>query len=128
VDSLRAFAGQVRGLLAEFQAHADPERAHAGSGIGRGSFGDFAEATALHNQYDQMRDALRDVLKALHDAIDEAQHRADLTAGNYEDQEHRTVRALTVDPDGWSVGASAPVAAVPPGAGAGAGAGDGAAW
>ncbi|MCC9308552.1 hypothetical protein LN042_15905 [Kitasatospora sp. RB6PN24] len=107
VDSLRAFAGQVRSLLADFQANADGPTAHAKSGIARGSFGDFAEATALHNQYDVMRDGLKDVLIALHQAIDEAQKKADLTAGNYEEQEHRTSQDLRVTTDGWSVGSPA---------------------
>jgi hypothetical protein len=99
VANLRAFAGQVRGLLAEFQAN----------GVTRGSFGDFAEAKALHDQYDLMRDGLRDVLTALQEAVDEAQRKADLTATNYEEQEHRTAQRLKVGSDGWSVGAVGPV-------------------
>ncbi|MFE9428098.1 hypothetical protein ACFYNO_34665 [Kitasatospora sp. NPDC006697] len=107
VDSLRAFAGQVRSLLAEFQASADGKTAHAKSGIGRGSFGEFAEATALHDQYDVMRDGLKDVLIALHQLIDEAQQKADLTATNYEEQERDTTQRLKVTSDGWSVGSPA---------------------
>ncbi|MDH6121512.1 hypothetical protein ABH930_005509 [Kitasatospora sp. GAS204A] len=107
VDSLRAFAGQVRGLLAEFQQSADGPTTHARTGVGGTSFGDFAEATALHNQYDLMRDGLRDVLSMLHGAIDDAQHKADLTASNYENQEHETARSLQVSSDGWSIGTPA---------------------
>ncbi|WP_344442800.1 hypothetical protein [Kitasatospora nipponensis] len=108
VDNLRAFAGQVRGLLAEFQTSADGPTTHARTGVGRGSFGPFAEAVALHDQYDLMRDGLRDVLTALHEAIDEAQQKADLTATNYEEQEHRTAQRLKVGADGWSVGTPGP--------------------
>lgn len=111
VDSLRAFAGQVRSLLADFQANADGPTAHAKSGIARGSLGDFVEATALHNQYDVMRDGLKDVLTALQQAIDEAQKKADLTASNYEEQEHQTSQSLQVTSDGWSVGSPATAAA-----------------
>ncbi|WP_280666495.1 MULTISPECIES: hypothetical protein [unclassified Kitasatospora] len=117
VDSLRAFAGQVRGLLQEFQSTADGATTHARTGIGRGSFGTFAEATAIHDQYELMRDGLRDVLNALQEAIDEAQRKADLTAANYEDQEHRTARSLSLASDGWSVGSapSSPPTPTPPG-------------
>ncbi|WP_035848826.1 hypothetical protein [Kitasatospora azatica] len=103
MDNLRAFAGQVRGLLSEFQESADGPTTHTKSGVGRGSFGEFAEATALHDQYDMMRDGLRDVLTALHGAIDEAQRKADLTATNYEEQEQHTKQRLKVTSDGWSV-------------------------
>lgn len=103
VDSLRAFAGQVRGLLQEFESTADGATTHARSGIGRGSFGTFAEATAFHDQYERMRDGLRDVLNALQEAIDEVQRKADLTAASYEDQEHRTAQRLALASDGWSV-------------------------
>ncbi|MFE0463257.1 hypothetical protein ACFW1A_28795 [Kitasatospora sp. NPDC058965] len=108
VDSLRTFAGQVRGLLTEFQQSADGPTTHTRSGVGRDSFGEFAEATALHDQYDVMRDGLRDVLTALHTAIDEAQRKADLTATTYEAQEHHTAQHLKVGPDGWSVPATTP--------------------
>ncbi|MER5636346.1 hypothetical protein ABT095_05270 [Kitasatospora sp. NPDC002227] len=104
VDGLRTFAGQVRKLLEEFQEHADGGKAHNQSGVGRSAFGTFAEAQALHDKYEAMRDGLRDVLFALHDAIDEAQQKADLTAANYEEQEHETSRHLKVASDGWSVG------------------------
>ncbi|WP_329564514.1 hypothetical protein [Kitasatospora sp. NBC_01266] len=105
VDSLRAFAGQVRGLLAEFQQSADGSTTHARTGVGSTSFGEFAEATALYDQYGLMRDGLRDVLTMLQEAIDDAQRKADLTASNYENQEHETARSLQVSSDGWSVGA-----------------------
>ncbi|WP_327067136.1 hypothetical protein [Kitasatospora sp. NBC_01302] len=108
VDSLRAFAGQVRGLLAEFQASADGPTTHARTGVGGTSFGEFAEAKALHDQYELMRDGLRDVLSALHEAIDDAQRKADLTATNYEEQEHRTAQTLKVSSDGWSVSTATP--------------------
>ncbi|GAA1984303.1 hypothetical protein [Kitasatospora viridis] len=117
VDSLRAFAGQVRGLLTEFQASADGKTAHAKSGVGRTSFGEFTEATALHDQYDVMRDGLRDALIALHQLIDDAQQKADLTATNYDEQERETTRSLKVTSDGWSVGAPATVVYAAAGAG-----------
>ncbi|MDH6126657.1 hypothetical protein [Kitasatospora sp. GP82] len=104
VDGLRAFATQVRGLLSEFQTSADGTRTHGQSGVGRAAFGSFAEAEALHDKYEAMRDGLRDVLNALQDAIDEAQRKADLTAANYEEQEDETARHLKVGSDGWSVG------------------------
>ncbi|WP_441245906.1 hypothetical protein [Kitasatospora sp. McL0602] len=108
VDSLRAFATQVRRLLDEFQANADGSKAHIQSGIGRSAFGTFAEAQELHDRYEVMRDGLRDVLNALHEAIDEAQRKADLTATNYEEQEHETTHHLKVAGDGWSVGSPLP--------------------
>ncbi|MER8185465.1 hypothetical protein [Kitasatospora sp. NPDC094015] len=103
VDSLRAFAAQVRGLLGEFQTTADGTRVHGQSGVGGSAFGSFPEAQALHERYEQMRDGLRDVLNALYDAIDESQRKAELTAVNYEEQEHETSRTLRVGSDGWSV-------------------------
>ncbi|GAA2143971.1 hypothetical protein GCM10009760_30940 [Kitasatospora kazusensis] len=103
VDSLRAFAAQVRGLLSEFQASADGTRTRGVSGVGQTAFGTFAEATTLHDKYETMRDGLCDVLDALHAAIDAAQHRADLTASNYEEQESDTSRRFRVAADGWSV-------------------------
>lgn len=113
VDSLRAFAGQVRGLLAEFQQSADGSTTHARTGVGSTSFGEFAEATALYDQYGLMRDGLRDVLTMLQEAIDDAQRKADLTASNYENQEHETARSLQVSSDGWSVGAPSPLRRLP---------------
>ncbi|KQV11700.1 MULTISPECIES: hypothetical protein [unclassified Kitasatospora] len=104
VDNLRAFASQVRGLLDEFQARADGSRTHGQSGVGRSAFGTFPEAQALFDKYEVMRDSLRDVMNYLQDTIDEAQRKADLTAGNYEEQETETTRGLKVNSDGWSVG------------------------
>ncbi|MFB7663722.1 hypothetical protein ACFC1R_07170 [Kitasatospora sp. NPDC056138] len=103
MDSLRAFATQVRGLLGEFQASADGNRTHGQSGVGAGAFGNFAEAQALHTKYEEMRNGLRDVLNLLQDWIDEAQRKADLTASNYEEQEQETAHSLRVSGDGWSV-------------------------
>ncbi|MFJ9522188.1 hypothetical protein ACIRPK_28540 [Kitasatospora sp. NPDC101801] len=106
VDNLRAFASQVRGLLDEFQARADGSRTHGQSGVGRSAFGTFPEAQALFDKYETMRDSLRDVMNFLQDAIDEAQRKADLTAGNYEEQELETTRGLKLNSDGWSVGST----------------------
>ncbi|MFI5533489.1 hypothetical protein ACIA8O_33630 [Kitasatospora sp. NPDC051853] len=103
VDSLRAFATQVRGLLDEFQSRADGTRTHGQTGVAGTAFGTFAEANALREQYERTRDGLRDVLNLLQDAVDEAQRKADLTAANYEDQESETKRHLKVTSDGWSV-------------------------
>lgn len=105
IEQLRAFAAQVRGLLAEFQQQADGTRTHGQSGVGKSAFGTFAEATELHNRYVTMRDRLRDVLNQLQEAVDDAQRKAELTATNYEEQEHRTSQKLkvTLGEDGWSV-------------------------
>ncbi|MFD0273788.1 hypothetical protein ACFVHB_07710 [Kitasatospora sp. NPDC127111] len=103
VEQLRAFAAQVRGLLAEFQHHADGTKAHGQSGVGQNAFGTFAEATEVHNRYQTMRDGLRDVLNQLQDAVDEAQKKAELTATNYEEQERHTVGKFKLGDDGWSV-------------------------
>ncbi|MGW6916034.1 hypothetical protein ACWGB8_19790 [Kitasatospora sp. NPDC054939] len=105
VEQLRAFAAQVRGLLDEFQRHADGTRTHGQSGIAKSSFGTFAEAVELHGRYQTMRDSLRDVLNQLQQAVDEAQRKAELTATNYEEQERSTSQGLKVklDGDGWSV-------------------------
>ncbi|MGW4646066.1 hypothetical protein [Kitasatospora sp. NPDC004289] len=112
VDSLRAFATQVRGLLDEFQSRADGTRTHGQTGVARSAFGSFPEAQALHQQYELTRDGLRDVLLLLQDAIDEAQRKADLTASNYEEQETETTRHLKLNTDGWSVGAGNPAVPV----------------
>ncbi|GAA3054162.1 hypothetical protein GCM10020229_77320 [Kitasatospora albolonga] len=104
VDSLRAFATQVRGLLDEFQSRADGTRTHGQTGVANSAFGSFAEANALREKYEATRDGLRDVLGLLQDAIDDAQRKADLTASNYEEQESETARHLKVNSDGWSVG------------------------
>ncbi|MFG3055002.1 hypothetical protein ACGFZP_29185 [Kitasatospora sp. NPDC048239] len=105
VGQLRAFAAQVRVLLAEFQQHADGTRTHGQSGIGKSAFGTFAEATDLHNRYGTMRDALRDTLNLLQEAVDDAQKKAELTATNYEEQEQHTAKKLKLGDDGWSVAA-----------------------
>ncbi|MFB8237773.1 hypothetical protein ACFC58_14595 [Kitasatospora purpeofusca] len=103
VEQLRAFAAQARLLLAEFQHHADGTATHGRSGIGPKALGTFAEATDLHGRYQTMRDGLRDVLDQLQEAVDEAQKKAELTATNYEEQEHRTRTKLKIGDDGWSV-------------------------
>ncbi|MER7704208.1 hypothetical protein ABTX81_15065 [Kitasatospora sp. NPDC097605] len=103
VEQLRAFAAQVRLLLAEFQRHADGNATHGSSGIGKNALGTFAEAVDLHGRYQTMRDGLRDVLNQLQDAVDEAQKKAELTATNYEEQEHHTKTKLKLGDDGWSV-------------------------
>lgn len=102
VNNLRAFATQVRGLLNEFQSSADGTRTYNQSGVGPGAFGPFPEAQQLHQQYEQMRTVLRDVFNNLQDAVDETQRKADLTATNYEDQEHETSQTLKLSTDGWS--------------------------
>ncbi|MEV7178533.1 hypothetical protein [Kitasatospora sp. NPDC093679] len=107
VDNLRAFASQVRGLLGEFESAAGGSRVHSQSGVSRSAFGTFSEAEALHAKYQDMRDSLRDVLDALQQAIEEAQHKAELTARNYEEQEQETSHSLRVNSDGWSVGSTA---------------------
>ncbi|MGW3075521.1 hypothetical protein [Kitasatospora sp. NPDC001132] len=103
VEQLRTFAGQVRLLLADFQKHADGTDAHGRSAIGKNAFGTFAEATEIHSRYGTMRDALRDVLNQLQDAVNEAQQKADLTAVNYEEQDRHAATKLKVGDDGWSV-------------------------
>ncbi|MFJ6622182.1 hypothetical protein ACIQOW_31955 [Kitasatospora sp. NPDC091335] len=103
VEQLRTFAGQVRLLLADFQKHADGTDTHGRSGIGKSAFGTFAEATEIHGRYGTMRDALRDVLNQLQEAVNEAQRKADLTATNYEEQDRHTVAKLKPGDDGWSV-------------------------
>ncbi|MGW4893405.1 hypothetical protein ACWEQL_14240 [Kitasatospora sp. NPDC004240] len=105
VEQLRAFAAQVRGLLAEFQNQADGSKLHGQSGVGKTAFGTFAEAVDIHNRYQVMRDSLRDVLNQLQQAVDDAQRKAELTATNYEEHEHNTSQKLKVKlgEDGWSV-------------------------
>ncbi|MEV4558967.1 hypothetical protein AB0K51_18530 [Kitasatospora sp. NPDC049285] len=104
VDSLRAFAAQVRGLLKEFEDGAGGSKVHGMTSVGSSAFGNFAEAEALHAKYGEMRDTLKQVLDGLQAAIDEVQQRAERTATNYEEQEHGTVRQMKLDSDGWSVG------------------------
>ncbi|MFC9326288.1 hypothetical protein [Kitasatospora sp. NPDC057015] len=103
VDNLKAFAAQVRRLLAEFEAYADGTKTHGQSAIGRNAFGTFAEAKDLHAQYELMRDGLRDVMNQLQDAVNDAHRKAELTAVNYEEQEHSTSQKLKLSSDGWSV-------------------------
>ncbi|MFF7993784.1 hypothetical protein ACFZDG_28845 [Kitasatospora xanthocidica] len=103
VEQLRAFAGQVRLLLADFQKHADGTSTHGRSGVGKSAFGTFAEATEIHGRYSTMRDALRDVLNQLQEAVNEAQQKADLTATNYEEHDQHTAQKLKLGADGWSV-------------------------
>ncbi|MFE4514764.1 hypothetical protein ACFRMQ_11315 [Kitasatospora sp. NPDC056783] len=103
IEQLRTFAGQVRVLLADFQKHADGTDAHGRSGIGKSAFGTFAEATEIHGRYGTMRDALRDVLNQLQEAVNDAQLKADLTATNYEEQDQHTASKLKLGDDGWSV-------------------------
>ncbi|MBD0692288.1 hypothetical protein [Streptomyces sp. CBMA123] len=103
VEQLRTFAGQVRILLKEFEKDANGSATHGRSGLGKTAFGTFAEATEIHGRYSTMRDALRDVLNQLQQAIDEAQKKAELTATNYEEHEQHVSRKLTLSGDGWSV-------------------------
>ncbi|WP_030059770.1 MULTISPECIES: hypothetical protein [Streptomyces] len=103
VEQLRTFAGQVRLMLADFQKHADGTNTHGRSGLGKNAFGTFAEATEIHGRYSTMRDALRDVLNQLQEAVDEAQQKAELTATNYEEQDQHTAGKLKLGGDGWSV-------------------------
>ncbi|WP_158835497.1 hypothetical protein [Streptomyces sp. NRRL S-350] len=103
IEQLRTFAGQVRLMLADFQKHADGTDTHGRSGIGKNAFGTFAEATEIHGRYATMRDALRDVLNQLQEAVNEAQQKAELTATNYEEQDQHTARKLKLGGDGWSV-------------------------
>ncbi|MFJ9608249.1 DUF2563 family protein [Kitasatospora sp. NPDC101176] len=103
IAQLRAFAAQVRLLLAEFQHHADGTDTHGRSGLGKGAFGTFAEATELHGRYDTMRDGLRDILNQLRQAVDDAQKNAELTATGYEERDRSTARKLRLGDDGWSV-------------------------
>ncbi|MER7768186.1 hypothetical protein [Kitasatospora sp. NPDC096140] len=105
IEQLRAFAGQVRLLLADFQKHADGTDTHGRSGVGKNAFGEFAEATEIHGRYSTMRDALRDVLNQLQEAVNEAQLNADLTATNYEEHDQHTAQKLKLklNGDGWSV-------------------------
>ncbi|MDH6707121.1 hypothetical protein P3T27_003850 [Kitasatospora sp. MAA19] len=103
VEQLRAFAAQVRLLLAEFQHHADGTDTHGRSGVAKTSFGTFAEATEIHNRYNTMRDGLRDVLNQLQQAVDDAQKNAELTATNYEEHDQHTAKKLKLGDDGWSI-------------------------
>ncbi|MFB7905509.1 hypothetical protein ACFC1T_03690 [Kitasatospora sp. NPDC056076] len=103
IEQLRTFAGQVRLLLKEFEKDANGSTTHGRSGIGKTAFGTFAEATEIHGRYSTMRDALRDVLNQLQQAIDQAQKKAELTATNYEEQDQHVGTKLKLAGDGWSV-------------------------
>ncbi|HJD82289.1 hypothetical protein [Kitasatospora aureofaciens] len=103
VEQLRTFAGQVRLLLKEFEKDADGNTTHGRSGIGKTAFGTFDEATEIHSRYSTMRDALRDVLNQLQQAIDQAQKKAELTATNYEEHDQHVATKLNLSGDGWSV-------------------------
>ncbi|GGQ81327.1 hypothetical protein [Kitasatospora griseola] len=109
VDSLRAFATQVRGLLKEFEDGAGGAKVHGQTGLSPTAFGSFAEAQALHAKYGDMRDGLKGVLDHLQELIDDAQKNADRTATNYEEQEHNASKHLKLASDGWSTVAPSPV-------------------
>ncbi|MFJ8442905.1 hypothetical protein [Kitasatospora griseola] len=109
VDSLRAFATQVRGLLKEFEDGAGGAKVHGQTGLSSAAFGSFAEAQALHSKYGEMREGLRSVLDQIQQSIDEAQQNADRTANNYEEQEHNASKHLKLASDGWSTVAPIPV-------------------
>lgn len=94
VENLQDFAKKVRGLLAEFDAGANGEKTHAGSGVAASSFGPFAEARQLDERYGVMRDTLRDVLDVLYRSMDDAQRNADATARNYAEQEHGAAASM----------------------------------
>ncbi|MFJ1794901.1 hypothetical protein [Kitasatospora griseola] len=109
VDSLRAFATQVRGLLKEFEDGAGGAKVHGQTGLSATAFGSFPEAEALHAKYGEMRDSLKLVLDQIQQAIDEAQQNADRTATNYEEQEHNASKHLKLASDGWSTAVPTPV-------------------
>ncbi|MFD8593937.1 hypothetical protein ACFV1L_02925 [Kitasatospora sp. NPDC059646] len=102
VESLRAFAAQVRGLLKEFEDGAGGAKVHGQTGLAGTAFGTFPEAEALHAKYAEMRDSLKLVLDQIQQSIDEAQQNADRTATNYEEQEHDASKHLRLASDGWS--------------------------
>ncbi|MFF2077760.1 hypothetical protein ACFVXG_23755 [Kitasatospora sp. NPDC058162] len=105
IEQLRTFAGQVRLLLKEFEKDANGNTAHGRTGLGKTAFGTFAEATEIHDRYGTMRDALRDVLNQLQQAVDQAQKKAELTATNYEEHDQHVSKKLKLSSDGWSVAA-----------------------
>ncbi|MFI6156624.1 hypothetical protein ACIBCA_28530 [Kitasatospora sp. NPDC051170] len=102
VEQLRTFAGQVRTMLRTFDKHANGTATHVHTGLGKDAFGTFVEATELQGRYESMRNALRDILNQLQKAVDEAQHKAELTASTYEDHEHHAAKKLKLAGDGWS--------------------------
>ncbi|MFJ6216430.1 hypothetical protein ACIQGZ_24340 [Streptomyces sp. NPDC092296] len=111
VENLQDFAKKVRGLLSEFDAGANGERAHADSAFAAGSLGPFAEARQLSDAYGNMREGLRDMLDLLYQAVDGAQKNADATARNYDEQEHGTAADLRYDSTGSGPAAAPPSAA-----------------
>ncbi|MFJ1755244.1 hypothetical protein [Kitasatospora sp. NPDC088134] len=102
VDSLRAFAAQVRNLLKEFEEGAGSQKVYGSTGLGANAFGTFPDARALYAKYSDMRVGLSQFLDQLQQAIDYAQQNADHTATNYEEQEAATSKHLTLAGDGWS--------------------------
>ncbi|RAJ43125.1 hypothetical protein K353_02143 [Kitasatospora sp. SolWspMP-SS2h] len=102
VDSLRAFAAQVRGLLSEFESGAGTGAVYGPSGVGSAAFGSFAEAQGLYTQYDALRLRLSTLLADIQSAIDLAQRNADHTATNYEEHEQDTRKNMTLSKDGWT--------------------------
>lgn len=102
VDSLRAFAAQVRGLLKEFEEGAGSSKVYGSTGLGANAFGSFPEAQELHAKYSDMRVALSKVMADIQTAIDYAQQNAEHTATNYEEQEKATRQHMTLAHDGWS--------------------------
>lgn len=97
-DDLREFAKRVRGLLKDFGEGASGGKTHGRTGLTCTAFGSFNEATALGNQYNDMRDALRDVLNQLESAIDGAQKKADGTADDFEGNDAHAAASFTQDP------------------------------
>lgn len=83
-DDLREFAKRVRGLLKDFGEGAGGKETHGRTGVSCTAFGSFGEATAMGNQYNAMRDALRDVLNQLESAVDDAQKDVNGTADDFE--------------------------------------------
>ncbi|MFJ9694202.1 hypothetical protein [Kitasatospora sp. NPDC101183] len=104
VEQLRMFASHVRVMLRTFETDANGRTTHGRTGLGKDVFGTFAEATEVHGRYESMRNALRDILDQLQKAVDEAQHKAELTASGYEEHEQRTAKKLKLKlgGDGWS--------------------------
>ena len=108
-DDLREFAKRVRGLLKDFAEGASGTKAHGRTGVSRTAFGNFSEALDLKNQYDAMRDTLRDILDGLEAAMDDAQKRADGTADDFEGNDADTAASFTggassaASPDALSV-------------------------
>ncbi|MFJ5234279.1 hypothetical protein ACIQBJ_30795 [Kitasatospora sp. NPDC088391] len=102
VDSLRAFAAQVRNLLKEFEEGAGSQKVYGSTGLGGNAFGTFPEAQELHAKYSEMRVGLAKVMDQIQTAIDYAQQNAEHTATNYEEQEKATRQHMTLASDGWS--------------------------